>query len=106
MRLNLIFPQPFLEHRAVHIVVIHLPIIPRVIRRVYVDALHLSGILRKQGFQGKEVVAFDNQVALRSPIKAFGDKLFRLEVKFFNLVQGVIGYGKVVVPDDVLAFEL
>ena len=65
--------QPFLDHRTIHIVVIHPALIPRVIRRVYVDALHLSGVLRKQCLQRKEVVPFNNQVAVR---------LFRMEVQF------------------------
>jgi hypothetical protein len=37
---------------------------PGFIGRVYVDALHASGVVGKQGFEGLEVVALDEEVVL------------------------------------------
>jgi len=91
------FAQPFLKHGTVYIVVIRPAFISRIIWRINVDALHFSGILGKQGFQGKKVIPFDDEVTIR---------LFRLVVEFFNLVQCMIRDGKVVIPDDVFALEL
>ncbi len=57
------FAQPFADERAVDIVIIDPVLVAGVVRRVDVDALHLSGVIGQQGFEGNEVVALDNEVA-------------------------------------------
>jgi hypothetical protein len=45
-----------------HVIVIMLKGASGVVRWVYVDALHLSGVEGEQGFQGFEVVALNYEV--------------------------------------------
>ena len=55
--------QPFANLWAIDVVVVHPALVAGVVRRVDVNALHLTGITRQQGFQGVQVVALHNQVA-------------------------------------------
>ena len=56
--------QPFADMRVVHIVVVHPTFVARVVRRVDIDAIHFSLILRQQRLECLEVVAVDNHIIL------------------------------------------
>jgi hypothetical protein len=58
---------------------------------------NFSGILGQEGLEGKQIVAFDDQIAF-----AF----VRLIVKLGYFFKGMIGNGQVMIPDYVFAFEL
>ncbi len=89
--------QPILHQRAVDVVIIGPGFVAGVVGRVDVNALHPSAIERQQGLEGQQVVAFHNQVSVR---------FLRLEGQFGNGLQRMVGDGQVVVPEDMLAFEL
>jgi hypothetical protein len=55
--------EPAADFRRVDRVVIDPLLVPRVVRRVNVDALHLAGVVGEEGLEGQEVVAFDQEVA-------------------------------------------
>ena len=56
--------EPFLEQRAVHLVVVNPAFVAGVVGRVDVDALDAAGIAGQQGFEGVEVVAVDDEVSV------------------------------------------
>lgn len=64
--------EPLLDFRAVDVVVVDPVLIAGVVGRVDVDALDLAGVVGQQGFEGKEVVALDEQVsAAGAPTDSF-----------------------------------
>ena len=57
------FAEPAADFGRVDGVVIDPLLVARIVRGINVDALHLPGVVRQQGFEGQEVVAFDQEVA-------------------------------------------
>ena len=55
--------EPLLHFGAVDGIVIHPVLVAGVVRRVDVDALHLSGVVGQKGLEGQKVVALHQQVA-------------------------------------------
>jgi hypothetical protein len=56
------FTEPFFDCGAVDVVVINPVFVAGVIGRVDVDAFDFSGVVGQEGFEGEEVVAFDEEV--------------------------------------------
>ena len=56
------FAQPLLNMRIIDIIVVAPLLIASVVRRIDVDALHPTLILRQQSFQGFQIIAVDNHV--------------------------------------------
>ena len=55
-------PQPAADLRAVYVVVVNPTLIPRVVRRVDVDALHLAGVVRQERLERDQIVPLNQQV--------------------------------------------
>jgi hypothetical protein len=83
---------------VVYIIIIDPTFIPCIVGRVYVYTFYPASILGEQGFEGQEIIAFYNEVA--------GGGVLGLIIKLFDRLQGVIGDGKMVVPDGGFALEL
>jgi hypothetical protein len=56
---------------VINIIVINPILISRVIRRIYVDTFYSSAVLRKQGFKGKEVIPFYDEVVTGRIIRLY-----------------------------------
>jgi hypothetical protein len=64
--------EPPLHLGIVHIVVVDPSLVPRIVRRVYVDTLHPSTILGEERLQGFEIVSSDDLVLTRiTPMDIF-----------------------------------
>ena len=57
------FAQPFLDERAVDVVVVNPAFVAGVVRRINVDALDLPGVVREQRLERHQIVALHNQIA-------------------------------------------
>jgi hypothetical protein len=55
--------QPFGDERAFHIVIVNPALVPGVVRRVDVDALHLPGVVGQQRLERLQIVSFHNEIA-------------------------------------------
>ena len=90
--------EPVLHHRGVDVVVVRPTLVAGVVRRVDVDALDLSVVRRQEGFQRREVVAFNDQIVVQAgPVAdALGPDGNPL----------VIRHAEMVVLDEDAAFEL
>src|ERR1039458_5516945 len=60
------FTKPFTDERAVNAVVVNPAFVASVVRRVNVDALDLSGVVRQQRLERDEVVAAQRQAEIAS----------------------------------------
>lgn len=91
-----VFAEPLLHHRAVHVVVVAPTLIACVVGRVDEDAIDLARVHRKQRLQRVQVVAVQHEVAIEPGV---ADR--------FRCVrnQRPVGNGKVVVENELLAFE-
>ncbi len=54
--------QPALHLRAIYGVVVNPFFVASVVRRVYIDALHFTGVIRQESFEGQQVVALDQKI--------------------------------------------
>ena len=57
------FTEPFADDGAVDVVVIDPVLVSRVVRRVDLNALDLTGLVRKERLERDEIVALNNEVA-------------------------------------------
>lgn len=90
--------DPLLELHAGEVVVVDPALVSRVVGRVEVDAVHETGVGRKQALECEEVVAFDDGVAAQR-------RLLR-QREFLVDVEHPVGNDAVVGLDRGLAFEL
>ena len=56
--------KPIPDNRAIHVVVINPVFVARIVGRIDIDALHLSGIVGQQRLERDEVIALDNKIAV------------------------------------------
>ena len=65
-------PEPLLHHGRVHVVVVRPTLVPGVVGRVDVDALHLPLMRGQERLQSRQVVALDDEVVVeaRGPAQA------------------------------------
>ena len=90
-------PQPVLHEGRVHVVVVRPALIPCVVGRVDVDALHLAVVGRQKRLQGREVVALNDQVVAQARLVA--QPLLALRQ------QLVERHGQMVILDEDLPLE-
>ena len=89
--------QPFPHQRAVHLVVVGPPLVAGVVGRVDIDAFHPPRVARYQRLQRLQIVAVDNQIAVRPP---------RLHRPLRVGDQRAVGHGQMVRVDMLLALEI
>ena len=73
-------PEPGADARVVHIVIVDPILVPRVVRRIDVDAIHLPGIEVFQKLQGMVVVRLD-QRAPQVTVRRIADLVDGLEIR-------------------------
>ena len=89
--------QPLPHQRAVHLVVVGPALIAGVVGRVDIDAFHPPRVARYQRLQRLQIVAVDNQIAVRA---------LRLHRPLRIRDQRAVGHGQVVRIDMLLALEI
>jgi hypothetical protein len=85
------FAEPFLNEWAVDRVVINPALVSSVVRRIDVDALYLSGVVRQQRLERVEIVTFDKEIA--------GTRITATELG--DIAQQAIGNLTVVIYDSI-----
>ena len=90
--------QPAFYHGGVHVVVIHPAFVASIVRRVYVDALHLPSEGGQQGLERQQVVAPHDEVVVQRV--ALGD------AEVGPGLQLVVFHRQVMVLYEGLAFEV
>ena len=56
------FTQPFLDFGIINVIVIYPTFITGIVRRIDIDTLHPSFVLRQQGFQSFQIITTDNHI--------------------------------------------
>src|SRR6266536_4731345 len=73
---------PFLELRLSEVIVVDPTLVSSIVRRIDVDAVNPTRVSWKQCFEGHQVVAFNDQVAIEPWLLAFTeDGELRIELK-------------------------
>jgi len=93
--------DPFFELGLGKFIVVNPLLFAGVVGGVDVDALDLAGVGGQQGFEGQEVVALDDEVAIQR-----GGLALVQDGEFFVELEGVVRDRVVVGLDGGLAFEL
>lgn len=90
------FAKPIFQQRATYIIVICCPLFfAGIISWVNINTVNFPCIRRQKGFQSKQVIAFNDEIAVC---------LIGLEMQFWYFFQRVIRNGQVVIPDDIFTF--
>jgi len=55
--------KPLADLGAIYVIVINPAFVAGIVRRIDVDAFHLPGVVWKEIFKGKEIVAFNQEIA-------------------------------------------
>ncbi len=79
-------PDPLFELGLRQVVVVDPAFVPRVVRRIDVDALDSAGVGGEQGLQSDEVVALDNKVAVEPGLLALAEGR-QLGIELKNVVR-------------------
>src|SRR5688572_24362293 len=87
------FAKPLADDWTVNVVIVGPAFVARVVGRIDADAFHLSGVVRKQGFEGDEIVSLNDEIA-RSRITTG-------EIR--HILEQVEGNFQVMVDDGLLA---
>jgi len=92
------FAKPIFQQRATYIIVICCPLFfAGIISWVNINTVNFPCIHRQKGFQGKQVIAFNDEIAVC---------LIGLEMQFWYFFQRMIRNGQVVIPEDIFPFKL
>ena len=89
--------QPLPHQWTVHLVIVGPALVAGVVGRVDIDAFHPSGVARYQRLQRLQIVAVDDQIAVRA---------LRLHRPLRIRDQRAVGHGQMVCVDMLLALEI
>ena len=88
-------PEPGADARVVHIVIVDPILVPRVVRRIDVDAIHAPLVLRQQRLQRHEVVAVDDHV----PVVRAALRMHARRIKRIFFLQHMIRHVEMMIHD-------